>query len=515
MKIIKDVVFLGGKGIHCVVLRNITELYWLKVIETTENNRVCALGTPGIGKSFSACIVIRLLLQDKKTVVYHRRTVDKDGLVYIFSPSMTSLDIDVRVIQESNFKKREKSIHNESTYYVVDPERTKDTCDPDKDYKGNVIIVASPDEGHWGASEFDKRRLGKAGQFLYYPVWDEWELVCAGPFMNSEIKEEEIRKRFLRFGGVPRYIFESNLLRAESKQQIALKKVNAQTVLDLVFEERSILETSARDFPNGILLAYKLCESDNGKFTDYYTELASDYLYEDIAYKFMNVLWNRISSSEGTFDPYLFEAYCRCLIHGILHSNATKTFTMKVAKGKKKEETNLEQNVVLPCTSLVERVEDIVASAKANALCLYYPTSKKQKLIDFMYRQNDVYNMFQATIGLKHEANPAHIVEFSLCLIRGRHDWLLDGVDNDERTLPKINFYYMVPDFRFATFVTDPVDPSWDAKNLFAIQECNHILGKDTMLYEKWNDIVGVNILKVLQPQDSSMKIDTREIETD
>jgi hypothetical protein len=172
---------------HHVVLRTITEEYWRKVIKTTENYRVCALGTPGTGKSFTVCILIRLLLQGKKAVVYHRRTVDKSGLVYIFTPSMTSNDIAVRVIEEEKFNKKEKSIHNDSTYYVVDPEKTKESCDPDEDYKGNVVIVASPNEGLWGGDEFDKRRLSKVGKFLHYPVWEEWELVCSAPFMNNEI----------------------------------------------------------------------------------------------------------------------------------------------------------------------------------------------------------------------------------------------------------------------------------------------------------------------------------------
>ena len=49
-----------------VVIRNITENFWKKVIDATKRSRVCAVGTPGIGKTTSTCILIRLLLQQQK-----------------------------------------------------------------------------------------------------------------------------------------------------------------------------------------------------------------------------------------------------------------------------------------------------------------------------------------------------------------------------------------------------------------------------------------------------------------
>ena len=69
-----------------VVLRNITESFWLKVIETTEKKRVCALGTPGVGKTTTTCILIRLLLEQNKTVVYRVRKLENNGYVYMFTP---------------------------------------------------------------------------------------------------------------------------------------------------------------------------------------------------------------------------------------------------------------------------------------------------------------------------------------------------------------------------------------------------------------------------------------------
>jgi hypothetical protein len=495
-----------------VVLRTITEDYWQKVIEATKKYRVCALGTPGTGKSTTTCILIRLLLNQNKTIVYRQRTQDKEGKVYVFTPSGNSLnDTAVSVIEEKDFRSNDRRINKTSTYYVVDPEETKDSCNPPRAFKGKVIIVASPDEGHWGASEFDKRRRKNMGKFLYYPAWEEQELIHSAPFINSDINAEEIGKRFIQFGGVPRYIFESELDLAVSKQQTALNTLNAQSVLDLVYTTRSSIKSSASDLPKGILLSYKLSISDGGNFTAYYTELASDYVYEEVADKFMNVLWNRISSSEGTFDPLLYEAYCRRLINCILQVDMAHVFTIRVAKAKQKGDR--QRSVKISCTSEMKKVDDIVASAKANLMCLYYPSSKTNKLIDFIFRQENNYNMFQATIGVNHTANSEHIVDILLSLIRDDHDWLLGHEVKRKRkphgvpAKPKFIFYYMVPDFRFKIFATIPPNASINAKEVYKNHDINGYPGKETILYKRWNEFVEVNILKVPQPQDPSSKI--------
>jgi signal recognition particle GTPase len=77
MKVLRDVpcLFTGYTG--NVVIRNITEDYWNEVIQVAETpnkrTRVCAVGTAGIGKTESTAVLIRLLLQRNRTVVYHER----------------------------------------------------------------------------------------------------------------------------------------------------------------------------------------------------------------------------------------------------------------------------------------------------------------------------------------------------------------------------------------------------------------------------------------------------------
>jgi hypothetical protein len=66
-----------------------------------------------------------------------------------------------------------------SAYYIVDPGLTKTNCNPQSDFKFKVIIAASPDEGHWGASSFSKKRGQSQGIFLYYLVWTLQEMIMA------------------------------------------------------------------------------------------------------------------------------------------------------------------------------------------------------------------------------------------------------------------------------------------------------------------------------------------------
>ena len=90
----------SGKSSN-VIIRSITENFWLQVIEATKTHRVCALGTPGIGKTTTTCILIRLLLKQNKTVVYRVRGHGEKGFVYMFTPRMGSSEevVDVRVIR--------------------------------------------------------------------------------------------------------------------------------------------------------------------------------------------------------------------------------------------------------------------------------------------------------------------------------------------------------------------------------------------------------------------------------
>ena len=208
MSVLENVVELETGERGNVVSRTITEKFWQKVIKATETHRVCALGTPGIGKTTTTCILIRLLLKQKKTVVYRVREINEKGFVYMFTPaSDASSGVDVNAIREYEFYYDDEHVNNESVYYVVDPGATVDDCNLHTKFRGKVIIVASPDNRHWGESNFQKRRRGTVGTFLYYPMWKFTELLHAGKYFDFKLEDEEIIRRYEIVGGIPRNIF--------------------------------------------------------------------------------------------------------------------------------------------------------------------------------------------------------------------------------------------------------------------------------------------------------------------
>jgi superfamily II DNA or RNA helicase len=92
MTVLYNVPMLEGPAtaVSHVVIRGITEPFWkacLKVVNADGNHyRVCAVGSPGIGKTTCTTVLIRMLLKRKKTVVYLVREPEKGGWYYEFIP---------------------------------------------------------------------------------------------------------------------------------------------------------------------------------------------------------------------------------------------------------------------------------------------------------------------------------------------------------------------------------------------------------------------------------------------
>ena len=101
-----------------------------------------------------------------------------------------------------------ESLTKDSTFYIVDPGTTENSCLPPDAFEPRTIIVSSPKESHWGGNQFPKIRLRTVGRFRYFPMWDLDELVLAQMyFTNSRLTREEVIARFRLVGGVPRHVF--------------------------------------------------------------------------------------------------------------------------------------------------------------------------------------------------------------------------------------------------------------------------------------------------------------------
>lgn len=120
MFVLRDVVDLESGELQDIVIRNITELFWQACINTvnTPNKRyrVCAVGTTGTGKTTSTPILIRMLLKEKRTVVYLPRTEMEDEWYYEFKYNNKTNDIVSKVYPEATKRIDIASLGDSSTY---------------------------------------------------------------------------------------------------------------------------------------------------------------------------------------------------------------------------------------------------------------------------------------------------------------------------------------------------------------------------------------------------------------
>jgi hypothetical protein len=95
----------------------------------------------------------------RTTVVYVQHSVDKDLHYVQLTPSNDDDDVQVQVqlFPESTKKSTIDALYDPETYFIVDPGQTEANCDPEGDVYARVVMVASPDERHWGANAFSKR----------------------------------------------------------------------------------------------------------------------------------------------------------------------------------------------------------------------------------------------------------------------------------------------------------------------------------------------------------------------
>ena len=315
MRVMEKVPMLETGEARDIVIRDISEPFWQACIDTceTENKRyrVCAVGTPGIGKSTNTPFLIRMLLKKGKTVVYLVRTEDKEGWYYEFNPNHHDPTIppSCNIYPESTKKMAIPSLLSPETYYIVDPGKTKDNCDPATTFLPKVIIVASPDDRHWGESEFRKMRDGVGGFFLYYPLWSLQELLSARSSLmdrGPQLSEDEIKKRYGEVGGVPRHTFvaEPKFKQILAAQVNAVNSLTLQQVERIVGKEVDAVGMFSPSIPKSALLGIEA--SDN--FTVAKPVLISNQVEEKIVDRFMHDLWSSVAM-RGCGGWEVFEAY--------------------------------------------------------------------------------------------------------------------------------------------------------------------------------------------------------------
>jgi len=152
MRVIQNVTSLESGVESNVIIRNVTEPFWRECIDVVTKPsvkyRVCALGTPGIGKTTTTAYLIKMLLDRKETVVYR---VCSENYFWEFRWDSNAEEHTVNVHRDDKNMWDLDSLRVESTFYIVDPGQTKNlNCLPPISFRARFILVSSPNEDHWG-----------------------------------------------------------------------------------------------------------------------------------------------------------------------------------------------------------------------------------------------------------------------------------------------------------------------------------------------------------------------------
>jgi hypothetical protein len=190
----------------------------------------------------------------------------------------------------------------------------------------------------------------------------------------------------------------------------------------------------------------------------------------------------------------LFQSYCKALVYDSVKPTEAN-FTVKRTIGTSTQSSlQTEYWKMLGGCSGMKKVDDVTVSARTEELVLFTPYSQKDKLVNFGYRKQNVYYLFQATIGREHSANAAHICEWLVHEINATMPSLLINHNSKEVIetivgVPQFELYFVVPEFLFENFSVQPANATIQARKIMG-----ETFGKNTLIYAKWNEILSVYI---------------------
>jgi hypothetical protein len=257
MTVLDDIPQLETEGMILILCRHISNEFWKACIERVKTNdisiRVAAIGNPGIGKTTNTPILIRMLYEKGEPVVYQIRTSDKTGLLYEFIPTIdgaTKRSVQVTLYPQALPLNKITNLQAITTYYIVDPGEMTDSCSRPADFKPKIIIMASPNERHWGQStKFVKRQVKVDGFLMFYPMGSLKQLIAAraewGKLHSMTLTEEEVCERVRWFGPIPGHVFSQNMTKLNNQQITALNCLNLDQVKQISLGKESALGTFA------------------------------------------------------------------------------------------------------------------------------------------------------------------------------------------------------------------------------------------------------------------------------
>jgi hypothetical protein len=466
-----------------VFLRDDTMAFWKECIKVVDGDdrieRVCAVGSPGIGKTTTTAVLLKLLLTRKvpTTVVYISRTNDGTGWYFEFRVNQDQAP-SVQMFSEGTLTTDIPSLLENETYFIIDPANFGQDVNPSKLVLAKVIINASPDSKHWGGKNFSSDGPDRVqGVFRYYPLWSLEELIGAATYISKEqVWGEEnpsdwIARRYRKYGGVPRLVFkkeavtkdgtaaveeddasevEEEDLSAEEGDSAAAQSrgilaLLPRQVLQLAADQVTKVETSLTEQPQSWVIGYAKSEKRRDHYQHPRVVVISEYVAEEIWSTNMGILWNVMLNEKNTRSTmgHAFECYVRKLM---LHAELEMlSFECRFAVQKKDTQRKLTK-CILPRCNAIRLCTDIHKAVRESEdeLTVFHSVSEQFPLIDFCFKHEKIFYAVQVTIGDSHDSEKEKIKQFveKLKLEKGQ----------------RIELIYAVPSSRLSSFANKPAN---------------------------------------------------------
>jgi hypothetical protein len=449
MEVMRDVVDLEtGTILPRVVIRKVTRPFWQACIDEADTPgmriHVAAIGSPGTGKTACTPYLIRMLLLERRVaVVYHVRTLRKSGWVYEFVPGRDDHDDSTVVVanvypEQGYWKSEIPSLNDPSAYYVVDPGKTTESCDPDARFLPKVILVTSPDSKHWGDGEFFKRRGNTGGTLKVFPVWELDELLHARPLLGPCMSDVEVENRYYQVGGIPRLVFTGAAFygRVLERQHMGMNGLTTDQVRRVAHCHKVAWSTFDESLPQNAAIAFRVSDADAGTYSKYAVDAVAPRVTAGFLREFAKVTWPTLEESD---HPWIVEAHARYLLL------PKATYRCRRWSGPA-EHSVLQKGrtVVLGGCTEMRSVYDAVAAAQQRKMVVFHPIQFEDSPFDFLYQDSrGRFRAFRAVL-----ANRARPVNAGALL---RLEDAAGGPD-------KLNMYYMVPSFHFPNFTLESFD---------------------------------------------------------
>ena len=417
-------------------------------LEATHNGHAMITGNPGIGKSRSMTYLLRVLLQNGKTVIYQAR---KDDRVYVFVPPNGHRTGSEYKVWGSNLSTWAPGgclvAQNANHYCLIDPDLPAAIVG----ISSHIVLSASPNPDHF--KEFLK--LQKAITWCM-PIWKKQELKVLQPYLeienNVKLTDVEFEARYFDFGGRIRFLyatqpkFKNNwTLLKTSIRKLGLSELTKALAYEVIEMSQSDKGTPSMLFVYDVLgepstyssITYKYLQEEGNMKVLIASERVRQLLCANYWNEIMNVL-NPNSfaySGNATSNGRLFELVSRVYLEFEVKLDARSDsknidHQFQVPEGKRREVGGSWDQYLVECSKL-----QTSSSITSGPRDIVSPKATNQPVLDMMDACDRAY---QFAVGKEHGVNLIHLQTIVQILKLTPQD--------------PLKLYFVIPEFNVSEF---------------------------------------------------------------